>query len=311
MDAATLRQHSRLLVRQLGMLDNQCGKMDLTPVEAHTLIELDDLTLSVDDIMQRLRIDKTAASRTLAILLNQGLVSRHACTAQPSSHDHSPPSAHQQGYQLTPAGQHKLTTLHQQLNQQVEGFLAQLDSDEITQLGTSLSRYIKAMQTTEAQHGYTLRLLTPLDNAAMAAVVRRVSAEFGLTPDKGYGVADPTLDCLSEVYRDENCAYWVIEKDNRILGGGGIAPLAGEPGVCELQKMYFLPALRGKGFARRLTATALKFARQHGFDACYLETTACLQAAVRLYEDMGFAPIPHALGNTGHDACEIRLLKAL
>ncbi len=27
----------------------------------------------------------------------------------------------------------------------------------------------------------------------------------------------------------------------RIVGGGGFAPLAGMPEVCELQKMYFLP----------------------------------------------------------------------
>ncbi|MGF1686311.1 helix-turn-helix domain-containing GNAT family N-acetyltransferase [Photobacterium japonica] len=301
MDASTLRQQSRLLIRQLGMLDSQCGQMDLTPVEAHTLIELGTQPFCAHDMAIQLRIDQPRASRTLAILLNQGLV----CTAA------HPADPHRQCYQLTLAGQHKLTMLHQQLNQQVDDFLDQLDSDEITQLGTSLNLYIKAMQVTKVQQGYTFRQLTPQDNAAMAAVVRRVSAEFGLTPDKGYGVADPTLDCLSDVYASNECAYWVIEKNNRILGGGGIAPLIGEPGVCELQKMYFLPELRGKGFARRLTATALKFARAQGFDACYLETTACLHAALRVYEGMGFAPLPHALGTTGHDACEIRLLKAL
>ena len=36
--------------------------------------------------------------------------------------------------------------------------------------------------------------------------------------------------------------------DGRVVGGGGIAPLAGgDPDVCELRKMYFLPSLRGLG----------------------------------------------------------------
>lgn len=35
MDAASLRAQSRLLVRELGMLDRQCGNLDITPVQAH------------------------------------------------------------------------------------------------------------------------------------------------------------------------------------------------------------------------------------------------------------------------------------
>ncbi len=35
---------------------------------------------------------------------------------------------------------------------------------------------------------FTLRLITPKDNPSIANVIRRVSAEFGLTADKGYGV---------------------------------------------------------------------------------------------------------------------------
>lgn len=42
----------------------------------------------------------------------------------------------------------------------------------------------------------TLRRITAADNAAIAAVIRKVSAEYGLTADKGYTVADPNLDEL-------------------------------------------------------------------------------------------------------------------
>jgi putative acetyltransferase len=166
----------------------------------------------------------------------------------------------------------------------------------------------QARHQAQAQRDYQIRPLAAADEAAIAAVIRIVSAEYGLTPDKGYGVADPTLECLSQVYLGDRARYWVIEHQGQILGGGGIAPLQGNDTVCELQKMYFLPALRGKGLARRLAHIALDFAQQQGFDACYLETTACLKEAIGLYRSLGFVPLTQHLGCTGHDACELPML---
>lgn len=45
-----------------------------------------------------------------------------------------------------------------------------------------------------------MRRLTLQDNPAIARVIRQVSAEYGLTVDKGYTVADPNLDELYQVY---------------------------------------------------------------------------------------------------------------
>ncbi|MBD8512700.1 MarR family transcriptional regulator [Photobacterium sp. CAU 1568] len=299
MDAQTLRQLSRQLVRQLGMLDNQCGNMDLTPVQAHALIELEANPCTVNDMAALLNVDKSNASRTLAVLSNSGLI---------VSHPH-PDDKRSQIASLTAAGQSRLAELHQRLNQQVDGFLAQMDADEIEQLGKSLERYRKAMVMAGRQHSYEIRPLTPLDNASIAAVIRKVSAEYGLTADKGYGVADPTLESMSEVYQPEGHAYWVIEHRHRVLGGGGIARLAGEENICELQKMYFLPELRGLGLARKLAVKALQFAREQGYRACYLETTANLTEAIALYASLGFEHTKEPMGNTGHDACEIRMVK--
>lgn len=155
-------------------------------------------------------------------------------------------------------------------------------------------------------HAPDIRSLTPLDDAAIAAVIRAVSAQYGLTADKGYGVADKTLDTLSVVYQANNAHYWVIEYQGSICGGAGIAPLAGHEKVCELQKMYFMPAIRGLGMAKRLSAQAIDFAKKSGYSSIYLETTAVLVEALALYQKLGFVPCEH-LGETGHDACEIAM----
>ncbi|ENL9260179.1 GNAT family N-acetyltransferase [Salmonella enterica] len=158
----------------------------------------------------------------------------------------------------------------------------------------------------------TLRRISADDNAAIVRVIRQVSAEYGLTADKGYTVADPNLDELHQVYSQPGAAYWVIEQNGSIVGGGGVAPLScSEPDICELQKMYFLPVIRGQGLAKKLALMALDHAREQGFKRCYLETTAFLREAIALYERLGFEHISEPLGCTGHVDCEVRMLKVL
>lgn len=158
----------------------------------------------------------------------------------------------------------------------------------------------------------TLRRISACDNVAIASVIRQVSAEYGLTADKGYTVADPNLDELYELYSQPGHAYWVIEQEGRVVGGGGVAPLkCSESDICELQKMYFLPTVRGKGLAKKLALLAMDHAREQGFRRCYLETTAFLKEAIGLYEHLGFEHIDGALGCTGHVDCEVRMLKSL
>ncbi len=67
----------------------------------------------------------------------------------------------------------------------------------------------------------TVRRITTADNAAIARVIRQVSAEYGLTADKGYTVADPNLDELYQVYSQAGAAYWVVEQNGCVVGGGG------------------------------------------------------------------------------------------
>ena len=157
-----------------------------------------------------------------------------------------------------------------------------------------------------------LRRITAADNAAIARVIRQVSAEYGLTADKGYTVADPNLDELYELYSQPGSAYWVVEKEGEVVGGGGVAPLAcSEPDICELQKMYCMTSARGQGLAKKLALLALDYAREQGFKRCYLETTAFLTEAIGLYEHLGFEHIDGPLGCTGHVDCEVRMLKTL
>ncbi|MGL6284896.1 bifunctional helix-turn-helix transcriptional regulator/GNAT family N-acetyltransferase [Aeromonas hydrophila] len=303
MDPRPLRALSRDLVRELGMLSQQCGELALSPLEAHLLIELESGPATNQQLAERLRIDKSNASRPLARLAERELISWHP----------HPSDGRSKEARLTIAGQAQLLDLHQEMDSAMEETLAQLTLAEREQLWTGLRLYRSALSRARRQQGYRIRPIRATDNGQIAAVIRAVSAEYGLTADKGYGVADPNLDQLHETYQGAQSRYWVIEgPDGTILGGGGIAPLAGEEGqVCELQKMYFMPSLRGLGLGRRLVLQALDEARALGYQRCYLETTAVLREATALYESLGFEHLPGPLGCTGHDACEICMVLAL
>lgn len=160
---------------------------------------------------------------------------------------------------------------------------------------------------------YQIRPIQPQDNAKIAAIIRKVSKEFGLALESGFAVADPVLDDLYTVYHQPNAQYWVIENEQgEILGGGGLSPLKGDHTILEIQKMYFLPEIRGLGFAKQLLEKAFQFTLQQGFKSCYLETTKELWQAVKLYEKLGFQYLDQPKGNTGHShACEIWMEKIL
>lgn len=151
--------------------------------------------------------------------------------------------------------------------------------------------------------GWRLRPIEPADDAAVAAVIRTVMPEFGAVGD-GFAINDPEVDLMHRAYSASRSAYFVLEHGGRVIGGGGVAPLAGGPAdTCELRKMYFLPEARGLGAGRALMALCLRTAREFGFRRCYLETLCGMDAAIRLYERSGFQRLPAPLGDTGHGGC--------
>ena len=150
---------------------------------------------------------------------------------------------------------------------------------------------------------YLLRPIETQDDAAMANIIRTVMPEFGAT-GSGFAINDPEVDWMSRAYAEPRSAYFVVERGGRIIGGGGVAPLAGgDGGTCELRKMYFLPEARGIGAGAAMMERCLQAAREFGFQQCYLETLRGMDAAKRLYERTGFHRLDAPLGATGHGGC--------
>lgn len=158
---------------------------------------------------------------------------------------------------------------------------------------------------------WKIREIKAKDNQQVKELIRNVLVEMGV-PKVGTAYEDKALDDMTKTYKGDRRIYFVVDEASKIIGGAGIAPLTGmEEKVCELQKMYFLPEARGKGIGMKMITDCLNFAREQGFEKCYIETLPYMENARRLYNKNGFKVIDQPLGDTGHYNCTVFMEKQL
>jgi len=156
-----------------------------------------------------------------------------------------------------------------------------------------------------------IRKIKPTDNPFIEQIIKSSLVEFGL-PTLGTAYEDKDTQYMYEAYQGNREVYFVLEDHGSIVGGGGIKALHGNnDNVCELQKMYFAPEARGKGYGKIMFDTCMDAAKKFDFTQCYLESSSALKAAIHIYEKNGFKHLEGPLGGTGHYSCEVWMLKEL
>ena len=156
-----------------------------------------------------------------------------------------------------------------------------------------------------------IRPINESDNKHISVILREVLIEMDI-PRIGSAYEDPEINNMYESYQSNRSIYFVVEENNKILGGAGINQLKnGDVNICELQKMYFHKSIRGRGIGDKMIELCLDFAVESNYKKCYIETMPNMVNAQKLYIKKGFKYIDNPLGNTGHTACPIWMLKNL
>lgn len=139
----------------------------------------------------------------------------------------------------------------------------------------------------------SIRPIRKEDDAQIAAIVRANLERYHLNiPGTAY--FDPELDHLSAYYAklpEKRCYCIAADAGERVIGGAGFAEFDGFERCAEIQKLYLEDAAKGTGMGRRLLETVEQRAKAMGYRRLYLETHDALQAAIRLYEKMGYIQI--------------------
>ncbi|HEU4407619.1 MAG TPA: MarR family winged helix-turn-helix transcriptional regulator [Polyangiaceae bacterium] len=301
-EVAPLRHASREVVRALGLLGDCLPEFGLTPSQAHALIELErGGELTSGELAERLRLDKSTASRLSAQLAERGYVAASGAGAD----------RRRKPLRLTAKGRARVAAVHARADRQVHEALSLLDEADRRRVVEGMALYARALARLERRRGYEVRPLARRDDPAVAAIIRAVMTEFGAS-GPGFAIHDPEVDAMYDAYRPPRAGYLVIEREGRVVGGGGFGPLAGgDAGVCELRKMYFLPETRGLGLGRLLLDRVQQAAREAGYHTMYLETLGTMRRARQLYEAARFRKLSGPMGSTGHFGCDAWYAKAL
>jgi putative acetyltransferase len=88
----------------------------------------------------------------------------------------------------------------------------------------------------------------------------------------------------------EGVAFFLIREDGVPAGCGGVKLVGMKYG--EVKRMYVRPQFRGLGLAKLMLNHLADYAQHYGVHILRLETGIHQQAAIRLYEGMGFQRIP-------------------
>ena len=131
----------------------------------------------------------------------------------------------------------------------------------------------------------TIQRLSDSQIEAAKAVIAQGCLEFFGRPPAEF----EDMDRISSVYREPCGTFLVLLDGERVVGTGAIRRL--DEQTCELKRMWFLPAWRGRGYGARMSEAFLGFARSAGYKRVRLDTAPVLAAANRLYRRLGFYPI--------------------
>jgi len=158
-----------------------------------------------------------------------------------------------------------------------------------------------------------IRPIERADVPALLDIIASSRGEYGIA-DRGVELLEPADRALYDTYQRQRTLYFVALLDGEIVGGAGVAPLAGaDPLTCELQRMYLRRDARGRGIGDALLNRCLAAAKQFLYVRCYLETVEQMQAALEFYGRHGFRDLEAPIGRTGHphnDRWMVRPLRA-
>jgi ribosomal protein S18 acetylase RimI-like enzyme len=112
------------------------------------------------------------------------------------------------------------------------------------------------------------------------------AAQFGWDTDVEVMIVKVVSDYAGS--RDERARAWIAEVDGGRIGCIMCVPQPDDPRVAQLRTLLVTPDGRGLGAGTALVDTCVTFAREAGYDAMTLFTSANLGSARRLYEAAGF-----------------------
>lgn len=279
-----VRSASRLMVRELGFMQATLAATDYPPSSVHTIVELGNReSLTAVELVTLLGLEKSSVSRMVRKLIEAGEIEE-----VPNEQD-----ARSKKLQLTDQGRQTLCAVDAFATQRVGAAMAHLTEVQQQTVSEGLGHYAVALRTQrlgtqtpaatlEIARGYRPGIIGRM--VQMHASYYARYANFG-QPFESL-VATDMAELMGRLDNPRN-QVWAALDGERIVGSIAIDG-EGEGGGAVLRCFILDDSARGKGVGKRLLAEVIKFCDEWGFDETRLWTFKGLEAARKLYEDVGF-----------------------
>jgi GNAT superfamily N-acetyltransferase len=140
--------------------------------------------------------------------------------------------------------------------------------------------------TKDSTYQITVREFSPGDEACFRKLNEEWIAQyFSIEAKDQEAFADPQSSILASGGR-----IFFASVEDQCVGCCALIRLGADE--FEVAKMAVAPMWQGSGIGRKLLQTVVEAARSAGARRLYLETNHILTPAIRLYESVGFKPVP-------------------
>ncbi len=144
------------------------------------------------------------------------------------------------------------------------------------------------------------------------ATARRLIEEYAasLGVDLSFQDFAHELASLTSEYSPPRGRLLLARSEGQVIGCGALRPF--DKTVCEMKRLYVIPASRSTGAGLALAQKLISEAREVGYRAMRLDTLPGMEKAQQLYRSLGFREIPAYRYNpiAGTQFLELNLLEA-
>jgi DNA-binding MarR family transcriptional regulator/GNAT superfamily N-acetyltransferase len=281
-----IRAASRLMVRELGFMNQNLAATDYPPSAVHSMLEVEAHgSMTAAQLVQILGLEKSSVSRMLAKLVEAGELEEN-----PSIED-----ARTKLLRLTGKGRETVQTINAYADQRVAAALGKLDPFTQEAVSQGISSYASALKACRENTEGKVRNSFKIVSGYHAGMIGRITEMHGsyYAREHNFGhffeakVAAGLADFSARLDRPCN-KIWLGMVNERIVGS--VAIDGEDLGSNEAHLRWFIldDGCRGSGLGRKLIAEAMRFCDEQQFSSVQLWTFNQLTAARRLYESFGF-----------------------
>lgn len=278
----TLRDVSRKLIRELGILQLNQTHFKKAPQHWHALIEIaKEPGITTSQLGTLLLLSVSSTSRIVNALIDQELVSFKEGRDKREKYLH-----------ITKKGQLEVANMDEFSNTKIKGAFEFLTEEDQTQIIHAIQKYGEALGKSrlirEQVKIHTLSTSRTIRKQIIAMIEYIQKNEF-LLP-----ITDDLNACIlraeEEFYYNNSYNFWyAVDKNGAVIGSMGLKKIDDHTG--EIKKFFVAKKYRGKGVAQKLMNTLIRASFKHHFTSLYLGTVKTLHAAHGFYQKYGFSKI--------------------